>query len=465
MGRSVYADENTEAYLQELIKRKQWYVGLILGQLASQKDYVLKLARTPEPAEDEVCEELQIEGIEGENTSPKKKRPKPKSLEVADELWVATHAKQVTRMLPGGLDVIGLFTVAPAQMLKDSQAKLRQLMFAVQKAVTKNMPVYPSDSIADRILLQVDSLSSKVLCSSLDVSSSKSALRPAEWRYSGTPTRWLRVESTVAVDVTFPVPPDGRQQNLLKKMQNAVSPFCKDIWDSTTLIDGQVRPPGELLATVPESKKGKGKERETPAQDAFSVDFLMPLLGVEEIPDPKVSEVKELVSVRGITVCRAFVNWKATVKEAIEAIKCDVVRSLCARCELLSEDIDLLDEMSEYGRIFDTPVRVFSPVGSNGAELCDYMFQDEKVEEVLDRIKELTDIAVSAETLQMDCERPARDNDWVTASSSEYNLNTPEEDLPVSVRQSRSTVVLSMVASGMVAAAAAVLSYVYMGET
>ena len=30
-------------------------------------------------------------------------------------------------MLPGGLDVIGIFTVAPAHMLKDSQAKLRQV--------------------------------------------------------------------------------------------------------------------------------------------------------------------------------------------------------------------------------------------------------------------------------------------------------------------------------------------------
>lgn len=62
---------------------------------------------------------------------------------------------------------------------------------------------------------------------------------------------------------------------------------------------------------------------------------------------------------------------------------------------------------AESGQIFDTPVRAFCPFGSSGAELCDYMFQDEKMEEVLDRIKELTDDSVSAEMLQIDCERPA----------------------------------------------------------
>ena len=30
-------------------------------------------------------------------------------------------------MLPGGLNVIGIFAVAPGEMLKDSQSKLRQV--------------------------------------------------------------------------------------------------------------------------------------------------------------------------------------------------------------------------------------------------------------------------------------------------------------------------------------------------
>ena len=33
MGRTVYADDSAEAYIQDLIKKKQWYIGLIMGQV------------------------------------------------------------------------------------------------------------------------------------------------------------------------------------------------------------------------------------------------------------------------------------------------------------------------------------------------------------------------------------------------------------------------------------------------
>ena len=35
MGRTVYADESTEKYIQELIKGKSWYIGLIIGQVGN----------------------------------------------------------------------------------------------------------------------------------------------------------------------------------------------------------------------------------------------------------------------------------------------------------------------------------------------------------------------------------------------------------------------------------------------
>ena len=46
----------------------------------------------------------------------------------------------------------------------------------------------------------------------------QSTLRPAEWRYSSA-TRWLRLESSVAVDVSIPVALEPRQLTLLKSMQ------------------------------------------------------------------------------------------------------------------------------------------------------------------------------------------------------------------------------------------------------
>ena len=67
-------------------------------QVSPQKDFVLKLARTPEAAEDEVCEVSEMSGEEEELPSKRKKsKTRPKSLDSADEQWLATHAKQVRR--------------------------------------------------------------------------------------------------------------------------------------------------------------------------------------------------------------------------------------------------------------------------------------------------------------------------------------------------------------------------------
>ena len=42
-------------------------------------------------------------------------------------IWLSCSLFQVTTMLPGGLDVIGVFAVAPPSMMQDAQAKLRQV--------------------------------------------------------------------------------------------------------------------------------------------------------------------------------------------------------------------------------------------------------------------------------------------------------------------------------------------------
>ncbi|PVD21934.1 hypothetical protein C0Q70_17737 [Pomacea canaliculata] len=458
MGRSVYADQSTEAYLKNLLQKNQWYVGLILGQLTQQRDYVLRLARTPDPAEDEACEESEDSGMQS-SKELKEPSPRPASLSDAEDKWVATHAKQVTRMLPGGLNVIGIFAIAPAKMLKDSQGKLRELAFAAQRAVTKNMPALPADSIGDRIILQVDKISSKILCSSIDVSDLKSTMRPAEWKYQSFPTRWIRLDACISIDQSFSVPAETKHMPLLKEIQQAISPFCKDIWRSTAMVNGEIRDFHELLIGEDAKKKGKGRDADHCPRESFKVDFMMPLSGSDNILDPKVIEAKELVSVRGIIVCRAFVNRKSSVQDGLEAIKTDVVRNLCARCELLCEDIEVVGELTETRQLFDAPVRVFAPVAESGVDLCDYMFQDEKTEEVLERIKELTDVDVETDKLELDCERPARDSDWDKISSSEYNLSSLQEDCKTGTKQSRFCFILGAVLSGTIAVAAAAMSF------
>ena len=62
-------------------------------QLTNQKDYAVRLIRTPEPAEDEVSAEEEDEPVH--QRSRRKSDHRPDVMADVDEKWAATHAKQV----------------------------------------------------------------------------------------------------------------------------------------------------------------------------------------------------------------------------------------------------------------------------------------------------------------------------------------------------------------------------------
>ena len=53
------------------------------------------------------------------------------------------------------------------------------------------------------------------------------------------------------------------------------------------------------------------------------------------------------------------------------------------------------------------PRRVFFPLPATPLHLNDYMFLDERVNEVKGRVRELLDLDLKEDDLDMDCERPA----------------------------------------------------------
>lgn len=71
----------------------------------------------------------------------------------------------------------------------------------------------------------------------------------------------------------------------------------------------------------------------------------------------------------------------------------DIIRSLMSRCELLCEEFDVTEE-KQGSEVYDPPVRLFCQLPHCGVDVCDYVFQDEKQEEVKQRIQELLDVDV-----------------------------------------------------------------------
>lgn len=111
MGRTYIVEETVGQYLSSInLQGKPFVSGLLIGQCSSQKDYVILATRTP-PKEEQ---------------NDNLKHPKSK-LDNLDEEWATEHANQVSRMLPGGLVVLGVFIITTLELADDFQNAMRRV--------------------------------------------------------------------------------------------------------------------------------------------------------------------------------------------------------------------------------------------------------------------------------------------------------------------------------------------------
>ncbi|XP_017690450.1 PREDICTED: protein odr-4 homolog isoform X3 [Lepidothrix coronata] len=341
MGRTYLVEEGIGQYLSELSTAVKPYVtGLLIGQCSPQRDYVIRAVRTPPKDQHE------------EQNSP----PKLASL---DEEWITTHASQVSRMLPGGLLVLGVFMIASPELAKDGQNALRKLIFSVEKSLTKRRLWKPAEEeVSDRAALQICSATKKVVCRTYDVQDPKSSAKPADWKYqSALSASWLALGCTVNVNIHIPLLATSPNHDLEKNTKNGLNRWSKQIEDSVFLINGQVKDDDtELLEG---QKKSRGNTQS-------STQF---------------SDVKVLTQL---------------------ALKRDIINTLSDRCEILFEDLILNEgpQKKSFEREYHVlPQRLFVPVPGSSVMLSDYKFGDEAAGEIQERFVELLDQAVQAEEI------------------------------------------------------------------
>jgi len=442
MGRTVIADESVIENLDSMIKKissdsklgnPKLYIGVMIGQQTAQKDYVVHIARTPDPVEDEAHEETidddnDVDGGAKDTGSANKLRT-PKSFTELDDQWVLVHAKQVTRMLPGGLNIVGLFAIASSAVLKEGQTKIRQMMYSVYKQLDKDTSRLSSSSqITERILMQMDTSTKRVTCVSLDTADSKKGTKPAEWKQQSGGSKWCCLRSTINMDIPIFVPSQKSDLSLLKQIQFGLSEFQSCLDQSMVTINGGLQDGSNVLtprtstkvsrrisassnraslqSSLPVNFKGRrqsstsspgnaARSRTGSLEDPWNQDVCIYLpFQVEQKQDEINSkDCKANISISGTSMVRSFVSTKCTFAEAVEAVKMDVMRSISARCDLLCEEFDVA-ELDVASQVYDPPSRLFVQLPHTSVQFCDYVFQDENFEDVMVRIRELLDIDV-----------------------------------------------------------------------
>lgn len=387
MGRTYIVEETIGQYLSNLsLQGKSFVSGLLIGQCSSQKDYVILATRTP-PKEEK-----------NENL----KHPKDK-LDNLDEEWATEHANQVSRMLPGGLLVLGVFIITTLEMGNDFQNILRRLVFAVEKSMNKKrLWNFTEEEVSDRVTLHICSSTKKILCRTYDIHDPKSSAKPADWKYqNGLSTSWLSLECIVHINIHIPLSTTSVSYTLEKNTKNGLARWAKQIENGVYLINGQVK--AEDCDLLEGQKKTRGNAQ---ASSSFDVRVLTQLLlNSDHRSTATVQICSGSVNLKGAVKCRAYIHSnKPKIKDAVQAVKRDILNTVADRCEILFEDL-LLNEIPEKKgsekEFHILPHRVFAPIPGSTIMLCDYKFGDESAEEIRDHFIEMFDHRIQIEDLEI----------------------------------------------------------------
>ncbi|KAM6920371.1 protein odr-4 homolog isoform 2-T5 [Lycodopsis pacificus] len=360
MGRSYIVEEAVEGYLTKQCEQVGPVTGLLIGQSSTQREFVVKATRTPQREESAAAAGNSL-----------------------DKEWVTEHARQVSRMLPGGLSVLGVFIVADTDA-KDTVTTLRQLVFAVENLISSERLWNPADDdVTDSVALHVNPKTRKTFCRTFDVKDSKSVAKPADWKYqSGVCSSWITVSCCLSVDLLVPLP-DNRTdtEDMDTCLKEGLKVWAHQLEGGVCLIDGK--------KLVDDSELAGGQE------ERRSTDVVQRCGGS--------------VSIRGAIHSRAYLHSnKPKAKLAEKLLKRDAVSTVATRAQILLEEL-LTSQKDKHQRDqFCLPHRVFCPVkGSGPVCVCDYRFSDEGLSEVTDRLKEMLDIDVAEKDLDTRQETPA----------------------------------------------------------
>ncbi|XP_007481025.1 protein odr-4 homolog isoform X1 [Monodelphis domestica] len=389
MGRSYLVEESIGQYLLNFNNPEKAFVsGLLIGQCSSQKDYVVLATRTP-PREDQ-----------NEDT-----RSSQSKLDDLDEEWATTHANQVSRMLPGGLLVLGIFIITTPDLGKDVQNALRRLLFAVEKSIAKRRLWNLSENdVSDRVTLHVCSSTKKILCRTYDIRDPKSSAKPADWKYqNGLSSSWLSLDCKIHVNIHVPLSTTTANYPLEKNTKNGLARWAKQIEGGVYLINGQVKEEDcELLEGQKKSSRGN---TQTTSQ-TFDVRVLTQLLlNSNHRSTATVQVCSGSVNLKGSVTCRAYIhNNKPKVKDAVQALKRDILNTVSDRCEILFEDLLMNETPSKKDsekEFHVLPHRIFVPIPGSSVMLCDYKFGDESTREIQENFMELLDRHVGLDDLEI----------------------------------------------------------------
>ncbi|KAM0945164.1 hypothetical protein DsansV1_C10g0099791 [Dioscorea sansibarensis] len=392
-------------------------IGLIIGKMSSFSDRGLIYDLIPTPPTDSGGPACALRSA-GRGREEKKKGSKggkgssePTPSLVIDGDWVAEHARQVSRMLLGGMYVIGAYVwAAEASFKASSQLMLSQTSKGIAQAVSK----VESES-DETLLIHISYSPRRWAC--LKCTHASGNMRPCDFKTSKLINSLQTFRCMYNFEMRIPVSQTEALRSDIKiGLHKRIASLAKELQTAKALIDGHL---------------WTGNQLSTP-EGPHTVDLLLPFNNGACIEASSSEDVAGLILLSGSICASAYLGPKEPLSQAISDLQGDIINSLRSRLDIISDgadgDVDLTtisgtEEVSteisakkpfhqlilhelRNACSLSFPKRVLVPwLGS--ACICDYLQPSETFEDLKEHCKEMLSMETSLDTSLIESETEA----------------------------------------------------------
>ncbi|KAI3754703.1 hypothetical protein L1987_54491 [Smallanthus sonchifolius] len=300
-------------------------VGLVIGKISRSLDrgFVFDLVPTPLNDAGEAASWI----VESKDDSNKKKggsKSKSQSTSLSiDKDWVAEHARQVSRMLVGGMKVVGIYIFVNESLFKNSTLVLCQTV----KGVADAAPIRDF-GWDERLLIHITYSPRRWTCKNCSLSSNitSSSLRPCDFKMGRVLSTLQKFKCIYNFDIRFPILRDNvsSSRNFAGILRDLISSHAEELKGAKALIDG-------MLVNVDEQSTPDG---------VHEVEFLIPFMHHTSFQAYSEEEVVGILVFTGSICSFAYSNSKEPISQALADIKGDIISSLHSRLDVICDETD-----------------------------------------------------------------------------------------------------------------------------
>lgn len=454
--------------------------GLIIGQFTkggvdqSKNElpvvHVVYLARTPvEVKDDENGEDETEEEVE--------------SLDQVDPDWVMEHAKRVSVMLPGGIHVLGVYVCD--NQTSDVVLKSGKIDKCLRRI---DSVINASKKSVNYLSIHIDRNSKSYSCNIVafeDGAPTAKGAKSAEIEEASADFRWQIIKSKFLFDypIIFKAGEDS-DQPIVRKVKTALNMVEKNLESANILFENTFRSKEDelldekLIAKLnvskrsnPKSSKNDEGDDDDDEEDSKAKEYIAEILLDPQFQSPpddvEVVEVSSRMRLSGRMAIRAYLHPRATVGEATQAVKEDLLRSLNARCDMHCDSLvgeEMGGASDDIPVLHEPPRRVLIKLPESEVTISDFLFPGESTEASAKAIEEMFGFFPELEDLDDEQELVASPKQVVSGDGEDKaSASTASTILPTgtSGRVSSPFSPLSILLSLVVAGLGVAFSYFY----